>query len=301
MSNRWMRAARAAVVAVVVVGLAGCARGASPGAAPARTEPGSGSMADSMAGMNHGTVATMPGMEGVAGPIGDGTRASEFGFTLVVKDRPAAVGRQPIRLVVTASDGSPVREAEIEQTKKMHLIVARGDLSGYQHLHPELAADGTWSVEVNFFTPGRWHLIADVTPIAAGKASARVALGADVDVPGAAPADTPLPAAARTVSVDGYDVALEGTLRFNADQPLTFTISRSGTPATDITEYLGAGGHLVALQQGTLGYTHIHPDGGPGPSLTFTARAPHAGRYRLFLQFATGDTVHTAAFTVDVA
>ena len=300
MSNRWMSAARAAVVSLALAALAACGQSAQSTATSGASGP-SETMPDPMAGMNHGTVADMPGMGGMAAPIGNGTRPTEFGFTLTLKNRPTGVGRQPVTLVVTGSKGAPVLDAQVEQTKKMHLIVVRRDLTGYQHVHPTLAADGTWSVDVDFSSPGRWHLIADLAPLVPGSSSARVALGADVDIAGAIPADTPLPAPARIVSIDGYDVTLDGTLRFNADQPLTFTIRQGGVPATGITEYLGAGGHLVALEQGTLGYTHLHPDDGPGAELSFTARAPHTGRYRLFLQFATGDTVHTAAFTVDVA
>ena len=301
MSIRRMLAARAAVPILAALGLAACGHGAHGGTAtPSASAQASGTTADPMAGMNHGTMADMPGMEGMGGPIGDGTRTSEFGFTLVVKDRPAHAGRGSVKLMVNGPKG-PVLDAAVEQTKKMHLIAVRKDLTGYQHLHPELAADGTWSVEVDFSTPGGWHLVADVTPIVPGGSSARVALGADIDIPGDAPSDTPLPPVAHTVKVDGYDVTLDGTLRVDAEQPLTFTITQAGAPATGITEYLGAGGHLVALEQSTVGYTHLHPDGPPGAELSFTARAPQAGRYRLFLQFATGDTVHTAAFTVDVA
>ncbi len=304
MTNSWRTVARAAVVTVAAVALAACGHGgnlntATSAAAESSSTADAGS--DPMAGMDHGTMAPMPGMDGMGGPIGDGTRNSEFGFTLTVKTRPTGVGRLPITLVVTGPKGAPVLDAQVEQTKKMHLIAVRRDLTGYQHRHPALAADGTWSVDIDFSTPGRWHLIADVTPIVPGTSSARVALGADLEIPGSAPADAALPAPAHSVNVDGYDITLDGTLSFTADQPLTFTIDRDGAPATGITEYLGAGGHLVALEQRTLGYTHLHPDDGPGPELSFTARAPRAGRYRLFLQFATGDTVHTAAFTVDVA
>ena len=38
-----------------------------------------------------------------------------------------------------------VRDFDVEHEKRMHLIVARRDLTGFQHLHPEQAADGTWT------------------------------------------------------------------------------------------------------------------------------------------------------------
>ena len=307
MATQWMKAARAAGVVVVLTGLAACGStsGSTTGAAGATKS--SAASQDAVAGLDHGSTAAadpmagMHAMDGMEATIGDGTKATENGFTLSVKSPPTSVGRQQIQLLVAGPDGMAVTDAKIEQTKKMHLIVVRSDLSGYQHVHPELAADGTWSVEADLTSPGRWHLIADVTPIAGAATPARVALGLDLAVPGTSAADTPLPAVAKAASADGYDVVLDGGLATASEQTLTFTISKGGSLATGITEYLGTGGHLVALQQGTLGYTHLHSGTAPGPELTFTARAPKAGRYRLFLQFATGATVHTAEFTVDVA
>ncbi|OKJ29744.1 hypothetical protein AMK22_26810 [Streptomyces sp. CB01580] len=39
-------------------------------------------------------------------------------------------------------------------------------------------------------------------------------------------------------------------------------------------------------------------EGGPGPEVSFTATAPTAGTYRLFLDFRHEGEVRTAAFTV---
>ena len=35
---------------------------------------------------------------------------------------------------------------DVEHEKQLHLIVVRRDLTGFQHVHPTLAADGTWTV-----------------------------------------------------------------------------------------------------------------------------------------------------------
>ncbi|CAM5668959.1 hypothetical protein STENM327S_09292 [Streptomyces tendae] len=82
-------------------------------------------------------------------------------------------------------------------------------------------------------------------------------------------------------------------------------MSRDGEPVNDLQPYLGAYGHLVALRSGDLAYLHVHPNGEPGdgstepgPEISFTATAPSAGTYRLFLDFRHQGGVHTAAFTV---
>ena len=42
---------------------------------------------------------------------------------------------------------------------------AEGDvLTGFQHLHPTLASDGTWTAEVDLAEPGAWRVVADARP-----------------------------------------------------------------------------------------------------------------------------------------
>ncbi|CAM5235457.1 hypothetical protein SVIOM74S_01565 [Streptomyces violarus] len=82
-------------------------------------------------------------------------------------------------------------------------------------------------------------------------------------------------------------------------------VAKNGKPVRNLQPYLGAYGHLVALRSGDLAYLHVHPNGEPGdgrtkpgPEVSFTATAPSAGAYRLFLDFQHEGTVRTAAFTV---
>lgn len=246
--------------------------------------------ADPMAGMDHSGGAMA--MDPVAG---DGTKDSAAGYTIHPISVPTATGTQQFSFTVTGPDGAPIKDAVVEQTKKLHLIVVRSDLTGYQHLHPELASDGTWSVPVAFVAAGRWHIIADLTPVN----GTRVVLGLDATIAGDS-ADRPLPPPTQTTTVDGFEVMLDGQLS-TTEAPLNFAITKGGAPASTITEYLGAGGHLVALRSDTLAYTHLHPNGNAGPMLSFAADVPAKGTYRLFLQFATGDQVHTAEFTAATA
>lgn len=272
-------------------GMAGMNHGSDPAPTTVTTIKGVATTeADPMAGMDHSGGAM--GMDPVAG---DGTKDSAAGYTMLPAKLPTTEGTQRFSFTVTGPDGTAIKDAVVEQTKKLHLIVVRSDLTGYQHLHPELASDGTWSVPVAFVAAGRWHIVADLTPVQ----GTRVVLGVDATIAGAG-ADRPLPAPARTARVDGFDVMLDGQLS-TTEAPLNFAITKGGAPASTITEYLGAGGHLVALRSDTLAYTHLHPNGDAGPMLSFTARVPATGTYRLFLQFATGDQVHTAEFTAATA
>jgi hypothetical protein len=201
---------------------------------------------------------------------------------------------------VLGPDGRPVTAYDPAHDEDLHLIAVRRDLTGYQHVHPDLAADGTWSIPLSL-TAGTWRLFADFDP--AGDDPPLV-LGADVAVAGAYdPRSLPEPSA--TAEVDGYTVTLDGQLVPGQESELTLSVSRDGQPVTDLQPYLAAYGHLVALRDGDLAYLHVHPAGepgdgttAPGPDITFYATAPSAGDYRLFLDFQHGDVVRTAEFTV---
>lgn len=246
--------------------------------------------ADAMAGMDHsgGAMTTM------VEPIGDGTAPSAAGYTLHLVTTPKAVGTSTMTFTVIGADGKAITDAVVEQTKKLHLIVVRKDLSGYQHLHPTLDSTGLWTVQATFAIGGGWHVITDLTPVE-GK---RIVLGTDITITGDSAA-RPLPAPSTMATVDGYTVSLLGTLTTKTAN-LDIGIDKGGKGATDLTAYLGAGGHLVAMNATTLAYTHLHPLNDPGAMLRFEAAVPTAGRYRLYLQFASGENVHTAELTVDV-
>jgi hypothetical protein len=181
----------------------------------------------------------------------------------------------------------------------MHLIVVRRDLTGYQHLHPTMAPDGTWSIPLTLPTAGAWRAFADFVATDTGARTA-IQLGVDLTVAGSyEPAALPAPANESTV--DGFTVKYEGTPQPANTTPLLFRVSRGGTPVVDeLQQYLGSYGHLVVLREGDLGYLHVHsetlrmPDG----AVRFWLNVPSPGRYRAFLDFQVSGTVHTAQFTI---
>jgi hypothetical protein len=187
---------------------------------------------------------------------------------------------------------------QVEAQRRLHLIAVRRDLTGYQHLHPRMAADGTWSVPLAVAAPGAYRLFADFQ-----RDCEKHVLAADLLVPGDFRPQA-LPPAVQSVASDGYAVRLHAPALHAGDEAmLTFSVSRAGQPATSLQAYLGARGHLVALRQGDLAYLHVHPEehGDAANAVTFAADLLTPGNYRLFLQFRAGGTVHTAAFTARVA
>lgn len=222
-----------------------------------------------------------------------GLAVSSGGLTLSMERTEVPRGR-PTELAfrVVGAGGSPIRNFEVEHEKRMHFIVVRRDLTGFQHLHPELSGDGTWRTRATLPEAGSYRVFADFKT-----AGRNETLAADVAVDGtvdwhAVPSPTDL---ARTD--DGYDVRMRGSSEAGRESELEFAVERDGKPVK-VEPYLGAGGHLVALREGDLAYLHVHPSGtgGGGPG-SFATEFPTSGRYRLFLQFKDDGRVHTAAFT----
>jgi Domain of unknown function (DUF4396) len=240
-----------------------------------------------------------------------GLAVSENGMKLELERSELERGRRSeLRFRVVGSDGRPVRDFEVQHEKRMHLIVARRDMVAFQHLHPTLDENGTWSTPVRINEPGSYRVFADFK-----RDGRSVTLASDLGVDG--PVDwRPLPRATETArTADGYEVSADaGRARAGSESQVAFTVRREGRPV-HVQPYLGARGHLVALREGDMAYLHVHPtEGGAGgehgghgagaeesDAVSFATEFPTAGRYRLFLQFRHGNEVHTAAFTRGVS
>ncbi|WP_431885602.1 hypothetical protein [Micromonospora wenchangensis] len=237
-------------------------------------------------------------------PSGDaatGLSVSSGGYTLVPSGGEFTAGRVgELRFQIRDAQRRPVTRFAIVHDKPMHLVVVRRDLTGFQHLHPTMAADGTWSIPLTLPQPGVWRAYTDFTAVADDGRQTPATLGVDLVAPGEY-APRPLPAPATRATVDGFTVGYEGTPQVGAAVPLRFTVrDPAGRPAA-LERYLGAYGHLVALRDGDLGYLHVHP--GPGPAtdtVTFWLTAPGPGSYRMYLDFQVAGVVRTAEFTLTV-
>ncbi|MBL1075932.1 hypothetical protein JK358_16160 [Nocardia sp. 2] len=233
-----------------------------------------------------------------------GLQVTQDGYTLALAETFTRPGEIDFRFRILGPDGAAVTEYADIHDKELHLIVARRELDGFWHVHPERAADGTWAVRLNLPEAGAYRVFTDIQPRALGKT---ITLGADFAVAGAYE-PRPVPAAARTAVVDGYEVTLDGELVPGEGRLVTLTVRKDGEAVTDLQPYLAAFGHLVILRAGDLAYVHVHPNGEPGdgvtpagPEIAFHTVVPGPGTYRLFLDFKHGDTVRTAAFTLPTA
>jgi hypothetical protein len=230
-------------------------------------------------------------------PIGQGVVATAEGYRFV----PATTDLDPdggaFEFTIEDQDGEAAHEFTPVHERDLHLIVVNRELTTFHHVHPTLAADGTWSVDLPALRPGSYRAVADFQ-IDGGP---RLALGTDLTVAGQYEPTT-LGEPTWVTVTDGYEVQLATERSDTGELTATLIVRRNGDLVTDLQPYLGASGHLVAMRTGDLAYAHVHPledDNAVAGVVTFKAELSSAGRYGLFFDFKHNGTVHTASFTFD--
>ncbi|GLY96228.1 hypothetical protein [Actinoplanes sp. NBRC 103695] len=243
---------------------------------------------------------TPGGATGGGGAEVGGLSLTSAGLTLAPTAATFTAGRQQtFSFVVRGAGNAPVTTFAVVHDKPLHLIVIRRDLSGFQHVHPTMAADGTWSIPLTLAQPGSYRAVADFTAIVGGQ-QVPVTLGADLTVPGDY-RPVPLPAPVQQATTGEFQVAYEGRPQIGVTQPLFMAVTSAGRPAT-LEPYLGAFGHLVVMREGDLGYVHVHPEATlVDGKVKFWLAAPGPGRYRMFFDFQVAGKVHTASWTAVVS
>jgi hypothetical protein len=227
--------------------------------------------------------------------------------------------------------GEAMKKFEVVHERQYHLFLISQDMEYFQHIHPQEAADGTWSIDVTLPKPGYYKVLSDFLP--SGGSSQFIA--------------RPLVTAGYTGDLAADSAHLvPDTVLTKVDEDITATVTTDpqqflvglyghityhlsdtadGRPITDLQTYLGAFGHTLIMSEDMAEYVHSHPldilaqpddDGGPpvflippdadleklrgGPDVTFEGLMPKPGRYRAWTQFRRHDKLHTFAFTFNV-
>ncbi|HEU5151914.1 MAG TPA: hypothetical protein VFU19_15565 [Iamia sp.] len=293
---------------LVLVGLIGAGIGAVAGPIDTASDEhdveaghGDAPAGDAPADSGHGGHGTEPeapaedghadhGTEPEATAAAPGTTDTQDGYTIVME--PSA---DEVRFRITDPGGEPVVATEIVHEKPLHLVLFGEDRGRYAHLHPEVDADGTWSVARPPLEPDTYRVVADLQPVG-GPA---LVLAGRLTVDGEPTDRGGVPGGDSPVTVDGISVALDGHLDVG-DVELAFTATRDGQ-VVEPEPYLGARGHLVAFRNDDLAYSHVHPHDGTSGPVGFTATFPTAGSYTLFLELKVDGVVRTFAFRVEVS
>jgi hypothetical protein len=228
--------------------------------------------------------------------------------------------------------GEVMKRFEVVHERQYHLFLISQDMEYFQHIHPQEAADGTWSIDVTLPRAGYYKVLSDFLP--AGGSSQFIA--------------RPLVTAGYTgdLAADSAHLVPDSVLK-KVDDDITATVTSdpeqflvglyghityhltdtaTGHPITDLQTYLGAFGHTLIMSEDMAEYVHSHPldilaqpddDGGPpvflippdadleklrgGPEVTFEGLMPKPGLYRAWTQFRRHDKLHRFIFTFNVA
>jgi hypothetical protein len=220
-------------------------------------------------------------------------------------------------MVYNPKTGEPVKQFQVMHDKLFHLFVVSQDLSEFQHIHPSLESDGTFTIETVLPRAGQYKIYSDFYPADGTPQVLQQNLmtaGYKSDL--AASQARLTPDASLTKVVDGMKIELKlEPSQIISGQPAALkyhiTDAKTGEPVRDLAPYLGAWGHTLILSEDQADYVHSHPEEtvpGPGdrsklkggPDVTFGALLPHAGNYRIWTQFLRGETLTTVSFTVKV-
>jgi len=200
--------------------------------------------------------------------------------------------------------GDPVTQFIDVHERSFHLFILSRDLTQFAHVHPERTADGRFVLRHDIAV-GEYVLVADFLP--AGGTSQL--LQRAITTPGyTGPLFGPAPELVVSGSeqmVDGLRIVMDAVAPApRRETAVRFHLSdaSTGLPATDLEPYLGAAGHLLAVNQDLTAAMHAHPEGvvTGGPLVTFTTVFPAPGRYKMWAQFQRRGVVVTAPFVIEV-
>ena len=189
---------------------------------------------------------------------------------------------------------------DVEHDKKIHLIVVSDDLSYFDHIHPEINADGNYLVKHKFPAGGKYTLFADYKPSGANHTVDNLT----VNVTGNVPAAKKYSGDKLASNVDGFTVTLSpegGKFVTKSPTHISGAVTKNGKPVDPnaMENYLGAKAHMVVVSLDEKKYLHVHPGVENGKfDLHTTFDKP--GVYRGWIQFQTDGKVHTADFVMNV-
>ena len=191
---------------------------------------------------------------------------------------------------------------DVEHTKKIHLILVSEDLSWFNHIHPELNVDGSYTVKEKFPAAGKYTLFADYKP-SSGNHTVDIL---SINVAGTTPAAKIYGADKLTADAgDGFSVKLtpEGG-KFLTNIPMhvngVMMLNGKEVDVNTLEDYLGAKAHMVVVSLAEKKYLHVHPGVEAGKfDLHTTFDKP--GVYRGWIQFQSKGKVYTSDFVINVA
>lgn len=190
----------------------------------------------------------------------------------------------------------------IVHEKKVHVFIFDAALKEYHHVHPQWT-NGHWEVEAELSKNGKYRIWAQGM-IKKGEVEFYADEG--IKVVEGLPQNEPAPLGDVRTGRDGVSVATLDNTILNAGQMEMpyLNISRSNGTKPELTPYLGALAHVLAVSKDGETIVHVHPMDHGGHStpnkLMLHMQFPKAGEYRLWAQFQDAGVIKTVELSVVV-
>ena len=270
-----------------------------------------------MSGMDmSGSGDDMPGMGVPSGPkiaaaaVADtGLHGSVGGYAYTADSASLPAGSaSSYTFRITGPSGKTVTRFQPYEGQLLVFYVVRTDLGDFHRVTASMRDDGRWTVSLPALAPGSYRTYVTFAAPDSGEGTPlSYSLSQPLTVSGTAPAaPAPLPAAADTVTVDGYTLRLSGSPRQKTETDLGVVVTKDGKPVQQFDRLLDGYAHVTAFHSGDAAFADALSTGraaggsGGGGALTAKILFPEPGTWRLFVQFETSGAEHTASFTVDV-
>ncbi|AZZ37334.1 hypothetical protein CIK05_11210 [Bdellovibrio sp. qaytius] len=183
-------------------------------------------------------------------------------------------------------------------TKKLHLVVYDASLNEFNHVHPTF--DGEfWKAELNLTTDGSYFIWAQGTLLDGTEFSASYQVG----VTDGKPALTVVSLGnIRKASVGNTVVELsKEKVRAGKMAMIIYTVSHIDGTQPDVTQYLGANAHIIAVSPDGTDLIHAHPmDGNDNTTGMIHVTFPTEGDYRIWVQVIDAGVLKTVPLSVTV-
>ncbi|WP_374073414.1 hypothetical protein [Bdellovibrio bacteriovorus] len=216
------------------------------------------------------------------------------------KDLTAGAARFEFR--ISNSQGNQfLSDQDLVETheRKIHLLVYDKSLNEFQHVHPEFSGS-RWIADLSFVKNGNYKVWIQGKTLDAVEFN----LPGDLKVAGGETA-WPTPPNMKDVrsGADGDSLAALSMQKLNKGRMamLDLVLTQSNGKPAEVTPYLGAFAHVVAVPEDGESLIHVHPMEGSAPNkgmlhVTF----PKAGSYRLWVQFIDRNALRTVPLSVQV-
>jgi hypothetical protein len=186
----------------------------------------------------------------------------------------------------------PISDLEIVHDKIMHVVLVRGDLKYFGHVHPEMIEPGIFAVSYNFPASGLYRIWIDFT-----RDGIQHIIDFDINVQGNAEMQ-------EKEALEGVNVKFISPDKIIANQEseLKFEIfDKNNKPLPIVEKFLAANAHLISIDEALEEFEHNHDEiFDKDNKISFMHTFSKSGKHRIWIQFSKDGKTKTASFDINV-